>query len=89
MKRRWIAPFLTLFMGAVAIIIMSWLDYEFQDMLIILLGVLVGFYIIGCIFTTILNIFDRQNEKKLEEEAEGEEMASDGMPEGQVSSESR
>lgn len=89
MKRRWIAPFLTLFMGAVAIIIMSWLDYEFQDMLIILLGVLVGFYIIGCIFTTILNIFDRQNEKKLEEEAEGEEMVSDGMPEGQVSSESR
>ena len=89
MKRKWIAPFLTLFMGAVAGIIMLRLHYEMKDMLIILLGVLIGFYLIGSLFKMMLDIFDRQNEKKAEEEAEAEDMASEEMPEGQVSAESR
>lgn len=74
MKRKWIPPFLMLFSGAISSIIMVLLRYETQNMLIILLGVLISFYIIGCLFKWMLDIFDKQN---YVEEAENEEGLSD------------
>lgn len=89
MKRRWIPPFLMLFAGAVSSIIMLVLHYETQSMLMILIGVLLVFYIIGSLFKWMLDVFDRQNEvteaegEETEMTAETEETASD-IEEGQV-----
>ena len=87
MKRKWIPPFLMLFTGAISSIIMFLLHYDTKSMLMILIGVLVGFYIIGSLFKWMLDIFDKQN---YVEEVESEEGVADEtvseleMEEGQV-----
>lgn len=61
MKRKLIPPFLMLFAGAITSITMWALHYETRTMLSILLGVLVIFYIIGCLLKWMLDVFDKQN----------------------------
>lgn len=91
MRRKWIPPFLMLFAGAVSSIIMFLLHYETKSMLMILIGVLVGFYIVGCLFKWMLDVFERQNEEKAAEEVENEAEQAEGempdMEEGQVKTE--
>lgn len=88
MKRKLIPPFWTLLAGAVSSIIMLILHYETKSMLMILLGVLIGFYIIGCLFEKMLDLFDKQNEPIIEEkeivaeDEQAEEMSE--FDEGQV-----
>lgn len=79
MKRKWIPPFLMLFAGAVSSIIMFLLHYETQNMLMILLGVLIVFYIIGSLFKWMLDVFDKQNYVEETEDEEGmvEEISSE------------
>lgn len=87
MKRKWIPPFLMLFAGAVSSIIMFLLHYETQNMLAILLGVLIVFYIIGSLFKWMLDVFDKQNYVEETEDEEGmvEEITSEmDADEGQV-----
>ena len=69
-KRRLIPPFVMLSAGAVTSITMRILHYEMKSMLIILLCVLVGFYIAGCIIEGMLNRFERQIEETHMEEGE-------------------
>ncbi len=92
MKRKLIPPFWMLLAGAVSSLIMYSLHYETKNMLTILLGVLIVFYMVGCLFKWMLDLFDRQNmpiveEKETVSEDElAEAMA--GMDEGQVDVES-
>lgn len=84
MKRKLIPPFWMLSAGAVSGIVMCMLHYEFKDMLEILLGVLVFFYILGCLFKWMLDLFEKQNtpaeeEKEIvTEEGQAEAMAEVG-----------
>lgn len=92
MKRKLIPPFWMLLAGAVSSVIMFALHYETKSMLMILIGVLIGFYIIGCLFKWMLDLFEKQNEPVIEEkeivaeDEQAEEMR--GMDEGQVDVES-
>ena len=88
MRRRWFAPLLMLFAGALAYGIMLFQHYEMKDMLIILIGVLVGFYVIGCLYTMMLDIFDRQNEERVKKEQQEQELIAEAEAEGQVRTES-
>lgn len=91
MKRKWIPPFLMLFAGAVSSIIMFILHYNTQTMLTILLGILVGFYIVGSMFKWMLDVFEQQNvvvEAENAEESEMTEETASDMDEGQVKMES-
>lgn len=93
MKRKLIPPFLMLSAGAVCSIIMHFNYYETNEMLMILLAVMIGFYIAGNLFTMMLNIFDKKNqpEEEMQEEAVEEIMSGEGvsadMQEGQVKTE--
>ena len=69
-KRRLIPPFVMLSAGAVTSITMRILHYEMKSMLIILLCVLVGFYMAGCIIKGMLDRFERQIEETHMEEGE-------------------
>lgn len=71
MKRKLIPPFLMLFVGAIVSILMFMLDYETKTMMIVLLGVLIDFYIIGCLVKWMLDSFDKQNQER---EAANEEV---------------
>ncbi len=62
MKRKLIPPFWMLLAGAACGVIMLAFHYEAKPMLMILLGVLLGFYVIGC-----LDLFEKQNEPAPEE----------------------
>ncbi|NLL76202.1 MAG: SoxR reducing system RseC family protein [Clostridiales bacterium] len=87
MRRKLIPPFLMLFVGAITSIIMWTFHYETKTMLLILLGVLIAFYIIGCLLKWMLDLFDKQNEVSKtadEDEKQLEEAAKD--EEGQVNS---
>lgn len=75
-KRKMLAPFLMLLSGAAASIAMFIMRYDFLEMLVILLLILIGFYIIGTVITWLLNRFDRQNEKAAAAE-EGEVIEKD------------
>lgn len=87
MKRKLIPPFLMLSMGAISSIIMLVLHYEINTMLFVLLGVLIAFYIIGCLLKWMLDTFDRQNEAlKASEENEGESGEGEVGEEGPASS---
>ncbi len=92
MKRKLIPPFWMLFAGAVSSVIMFTLHYETKSMLMILMGVLIGFYIIGCLFKWMLDLFEKQNEPIMEEkEIVAEDEQAEGIPamdEGQVDVES-
>ena len=69
-KRRLIPPFVMLSAGAITSITMRILHYETKDMLIILLCVLVGFYIAGCVLQYMLDRFEKQIEEANMEEGE-------------------
>ena len=69
-KRRLIPPFVMLLAGAITSITMRILHYEMKTMLIILLCVLVGFYIAGCVIKGMLDRFERQIEEAYMEEGE-------------------
>ena len=69
-KRRLIPPFVMLSAGAITSITMRMLHYEMKTMLIILLCVLVGFYIAGCVIKGMLDRFERQIEEIHMEEGE-------------------
>lgn len=64
MKRKLIPPFLMLFVGAIVSILMLIQGYEARTMLMVLLGVLIVFYIIGHLLKWMLDYFDRQNNKQ-------------------------
>lgn len=82
MKRKLIPPFWMLLAGAVSSIIMCILHYEMKNMLMILIGVLVIFYIIGCLFKKMLDIFEVQNEPPAEQkEIVAEDEQTEGMDE--------
>ena len=69
-KRRLIPPFVMLLAGAITSITMRILHYDMKTMLIILLCVLVGFYIAGCVIKGMLDRFERQIEEAYMEEGE-------------------
>ena len=69
-KRRLIPPFVMLSAGAITSITMRVLHYETKDMLIILLCVLVGFYMAGCVLQYMLDRFEKQIEEAGMEEGE-------------------
>lgn len=69
-KRKLIPPIIMLSAGAAASITMRILRYETQTMLIILLCVLVGFYIAGCMIKGMLDRFEKQIEEAGMEEGE-------------------
>lgn len=69
MKRKLIPLFLMLVAGAITSIMTYIKNYELVPMLWILLGVLVGFYVLGVIIEKVLDLFDAQIEER--EKAEG------------------
>lgn len=69
-KRRLIPPFVMLSAGAVTSITMRLLHYEMKTMLIVLLCVLLGFYIAGCILKSMLDRFEHQIVEAAMEEGE-------------------
>lgn len=69
-KRRLIPPFVMLLAGAITSITMRVLHYDTKTMLIILLGVLLGFYIAGCVIKGMLDRFEKQIEEADMEEGE-------------------
>ena len=87
MKRRLIPPFLMLFAGIITSIIMFRLHYEMKTMLVILLGVLFSFYIVGFLLKMMLDIFDKQNSKIIVDEDKKELNEAMAGKEGQVNSE--
>ncbi|NBI91695.1 hypothetical protein D3Z45_14230 [Lachnospiraceae bacterium] len=89
MKRRLIPAFLMLSVGLISSIVMRINHYETNEMLSVLLGLFIVFYIVGSLFEVMLNVFDRQNqpaEVMEEPAAEGEGEQAD-MEEGQVKTE--
>lgn len=81
-KRRLIPPFVMLFAGAVTSITMRILHYDARTMLIILLCVLIGFYIAGCMIKYMLDRFEKQIEEANLEEGEviEKELAEEDRP---------
>lgn len=79
-KRRLIPPFVMLLAGAITSITMRMLHYDTKTMLIILLGVLLGFYIAGCVIKGMLDRFEKQIEEADMEEGEviEKELAEEG-----------
>ncbi len=78
-KRKLLAPFLMLFSGAVASIVMFRLGFDLEEMLGRLLLILVVFYIIGVLITKMLDKFERQNEEAvIREEGEVIEKETEG-----------
>lgn len=81
-KRKLIPPFVMLTAGAAASITMRLLHYETKTMLIILLCVLIGFYVAGCIIKEMLDRFERQIEEAQMEKGEviEKELAEEDRP---------
>lgn len=81
-KRRLIPPFVMLLAGAITSITMRILHYDTGTMLIILLGVLLGFYIAGCVIKGMLDRFEKQIEEADMEEGEviEKELAEEDRP---------
>ncbi len=81
-KRKLIPPFVMLTAGAATSITMRILHYEMKTMLIILLCVLIGFYIAGCIIKEMLDRFERQIEEAEMEKGEviEKELAEEDRP---------
>ena len=69
-KRKLIPPFVMLSAGAATSITMRILHYETKTMLIILVCVLVGFYMAGCVIKGMLDRFERQVEEAEMEKGE-------------------
>lgn len=81
-KRKLIPPFVMLTAGAATSITMRLLHYETKTMLIILLCVLIGFYVAGCIIKEMLDRFERQIEEAQMEKGEviEKELAEEDRP---------
>lgn len=81
-KRRLIPPFVMLLAGAITSITMRMLHYDTKTMLIILLGVLLGFYIAGCVIKGMLDRFEKQIEEADMEKGEviEKELAEEDKP---------
>ncbi|MDE6844841.1 MAG: hypothetical protein K2J99_03615 [Lachnospiraceae bacterium] len=81
-RRKLIPPFIMLLAGAIISITMRMLHYDMKTMLIILLGVLLGFYIAGCIIKGMLDRFEKQIEEADMEEGEviEKELAEEDRP---------
>lgn len=81
-KRKLIPPFIMLTAGAATSITMRLLHYETKTMLIILLCVLIGFYVAGCIIKEMLDRFERQIEEAQMEKGEviEKELAEEDRP---------
>lgn len=69
-RRKLIPPFIMLLAGAITSITMRMLHYDMKTMLIILLSVLLGFYIAGCVIKGMLDRFEKQIEEADMEEGE-------------------
>lgn len=74
---------LMLLAGAVTCIVTFIQEYAMVERLAILLGVLVLFYLLGCILVWTLNYFETQNEQKRKEEGEVIEKEAAEKEEGQ------
>lgn len=70
MDRKWMPLIMMLTAGAVTCVINLIRQYPMTDQLVVLFIVLVVFYILGCVLVWTLDLFDRQNEKKIPEEGE-------------------
>lgn len=70
MNRKLVPLIMMLTAGAVTCVINLIRQYSMLNQLIILFIVLVVFYIFGCILVWTLDLFDRQNERKISEEGE-------------------
>ncbi len=81
-KRKLIPPFIMLLAGAITSITMRILHYDTKTMLIILLCVLLGFYIAGCVIKGMLDRFEKQIEEADMEEGEviEKELAEEDKP---------
>lgn len=81
-KRKLIPPFVMLLAGAITSITMRILHYDTKTMLIILLCVLFGFYIGGCVIKGMLDRFEKQIEEADMEEGEviEKELAEEDKP---------
>lgn len=81
-KRKLIPPFIMLLAGAITSITMRMLHYDMKTMLTILLGVLLGFYIAGCVIKGMLDKFEKQIEEAGMEEGEviEKELAEEDRP---------
>lgn len=61
MKRNLIPPFIMLLAGFLSSLIMFFMKYDTKDMLIILLGVLLVFYMIGLLIKFMMDSFEKRN----------------------------
>ena len=80
-KNKMFAPFLMLLAAAVAAIIMFRGNYDTTELLVILLGVMVFFYIAGSLIQKkVLSFMDQIREKeRMEAENEGEVIEKTGL----------
>lgn len=69
-KKKLLAPFLTLLAGAVISILMFIWDYDMKSTLIVLLCVLLFFYTLGSILQGLILKFEKTNEEKQLDEGE-------------------
>lgn len=67
-KRKLLPPFIMLLAGSSVSVAMYVLHYDLKQMLKILLITLIVFYIVGCLIEKMLNRFEADIEKRLEEE---------------------
>lgn len=77
MKRKLMPPFMMLFAGSIASIVMYLNHYEIKSMLWILVAVLIIFYIVGVLIKMILDSFYRELEKVNAVADEGEVIEKD------------
>lgn len=73
MSRRFFTLFLMLVAGAATCVLTFVLKYSTLEKLIALLIVLIVFYVIGSLFVSVLDSFEKQNEERLKQEKENQE----------------
>jgi hypothetical protein len=87
MDRKNIPIILMLTTGAITCIITYVRQYSLTEKLAVLLGVMVLFLILGTVLEQTLNFFDRQNEKKRQEEGEVIRKSTESPEEGTIEAE--
>ena len=70
MKRNLIPPFIMLLAGLLSSLIMFFMKYSTKDMLIILLGVLLVFYMICLLIKFMMDSFEKRNAQMHSKEGE-------------------
>lgn len=86
-KYKLFAPFLSLFSGAICLILMLVWGYSLSTIVWILLAVVLGFYIVGMLIQKRVHKFVEENEAKELEEAEKEGTVIEKEPGSQEESE--